>query len=184
MTYILFQQEADPTLKSPWPVLFQGTEIISGRPDASRIFGFTDNPTPGAGDTLYAGNGIESPDDLIGMYPIFQEASSLFVIPQKIISAREWQGKDEDADLLRRSTAARREELRKSGTIQIAQAFTVIGILDGFGSPWTIAAFAGETEVTLGEDDHWTLVVQALNGQEALRLAREQKDAELADVEA
>lgn len=175
MTVIIMQQEAAPDFTSPWPVTFEGSMLIHGKPDTAGVFGFTDRP----GDetiTVFASE-VTDPEQIIGLYPVFiaYGGTGVFGESLKVIEAHIFTGDSESVTNLKIAEMESHDALVRLGLVP--QDFTVVGIYREF-EPMLIAGvmtgavdeefWAWGTEVAQGRG--FAIVVQSLNAAAARNL--------------
>jgi hypothetical protein len=93
MTAIIhFQPPTDRSQRYPWPVAIDGNHVVQSglaEDDGARLVGFA---RPGQHSlAVSAGDGLEYPDRVVGMVPIFLNAGGVFNWDLRIQSI-EWTG--------------------------------------------------------------------------------------------
>lgn len=108
---IIFQQEATPELKSPWPVVVDVDQtVIHGRPDARYLSGF--GPKGAMDITVWARDAIADPELAIGLVPTFTDAgANMFAVDLEVRSIEFYEAGPEAIAALRQHEATMRDVL-------------------------------------------------------------------------
>lgn len=112
---IIFQQEMDPDMKQPWPVVIDGDHrVVHGRPDCVSLVGFQQGTVQDV--VLTAAEALREPERAIGLVPVLSGTDGRFwAVGFRVVSCRFYEAGEAALTGLREHEAQMRNALQRAG---------------------------------------------------------------------